>query len=72
MSEFMTGKIKWFSGKLMYGFINGDDGVSYFFHKTNIAKEYKNEYLRHNTKVKFKQMANEKGDFADDIRIVSE
>lgn len=53
----MTGKVKWYEGELNYGFIDGDDGESYFVHLHDIAcwpksrRSYK--HLRHDDRVQF-------------------
>ena len=35
----MKGKVKWFDGKKVYGFITGEDGKEVFVHYSGIVKD---------------------------------
>lgn len=63
----MKGKITTYFRDKQFGFIQGDDGKKYFFHRTNFKNETDVEYLRKNLKVDFTDSFNSKGDFADNI-----
>jgi len=57
----MIGKVKWYDIKKGYGFIEGEDGLDVFIHKSEIPfwtiylnKNDKIEYIKENTNRGFK------------------
>ena len=64
-----VGKVKWFSGKKGYGFIECEDGQDIFVHFSAIKAEgYKN--LEEGQKVQFEIVQGEKGPQAQDVVIL--
>ena len=62
----MEGKVKFYNVRKGYGFIDGDDGQSYFFHITNLpmgAKVYQDD------RVSFESTQGDKGLKADNIQV---
>lgn len=64
-----VGKVKWFSGKKGYGFIECEDGQDIFVHFSAIKAEgYKN--LEEGQKVQFEIAQGEKGPQAQDVIVL--
>ena len=64
-----VGKVKWFSGKKGYGFIECEDGQDIFVHFSAIKAEgYKN--LEEGQKVQFEIAQGEKGPQAQDVVVL--
>jgi CspA family cold shock protein len=64
-----VGKVKWFSGKKGYGFIECEDGQDIFVHFSAIKAEgYKN--LEEGQKVQFEIVQGEKGPQAQDVVVL--
>jgi len=64
-----VGKVKWFSGKKGYGFIECEDGQDIFVHFSAIKVEgYKN--LEEGQKVQFEIVQGEKGPQAQDVVVL--
>lgn len=67
----MKGIVIRFDRSKCYGFIDGEDGQSYFVHQSNILMSgYR--YLVEDQKVKFKPSQNVKGLEAIEVEIVEE
>lgn len=62
----MNGKIKVYKDEKGYGFILGEDGQDYFFHISNVKSV---NSIRRGDNVDFEIQRNEKGYFADNIKI---
>lgn len=65
----MTGTISTYATEKGYGFIKGDDGKDYFFHKSAVDKE---EGICEDALVRFDQKASPKGLSAVHVKIVSQ
>jgi len=64
-----VGKVKWFSGKKGYGFIECEDGQDIFVHFSAIKSEgYKN--LEEGQKVQFEIVQGQKGPQAQDVVVL--
>lgn len=63
----ITGTVKWYGRKLCYGFIAGDDGKDYFFHRSELPKSY----VKRNEKVEFEPAEGERGLTAKGIVLVT-
>ena len=61
----MKGKLSWFDGLKGYGFIDGDDGKSYFIHHTKLPKDLK---ISENDRIEFDIEETDKGNQAVRIR----
>lgn len=66
----MQGKVILFKKDRGYGFILGNDGKSYFVHHSRI-KMSGFRYLEENQVVEFKVSKNDKGLYADEVKILS-
>ncbi len=64
----MNGTIKKYFDDKGYGFIKSDN-VEYFFHISNLAEQ---ATLAEGLEVTFEVGKNDKGDFAKDVRVVSQ
>lgn len=62
----MLGKVKWFNEEKGFGFIDGDDGKSYFCHYSSIEM-LGHKILFEDQPVQFEPGENEKGLFAKNI-----
>ncbi len=60
----MEGKVKWFNTKNGYGFIEGEDGMDYFVHKSALKSI---KFIRENDKVSFEAAEGEKGKYAKNV-----
>lgn len=67
------GKVLWFNDHKGYGFIQGEDGKSYFFHYTGIIKpEGQRKTIEANTEVMFDLGENQKGVIAINVEEVKD
>lgn len=64
----MTGKVKRVYADKGWGFIKGDDGVEYFFHRSG-CKNTKLEQLKEGQDVTFEDAEGPKGPRAEDIYV---
>jgi CspA family cold shock protein len=64
-----TGTVKFFNVAKQFGFINGDDGKSYFFHASAVEGGIQ---LNEGDKVSFKVTESEKGPRAENVKKVAE
>ncbi len=64
----MLGKVKWYNSKKGYGFIEGDDGISYFVPYCNI--ETVSGSLDAGYSVEFTAGKNERGYLAKHVRLM--
>ncbi len=62
----MEGTVKWFNTRKGYGFIDGDDGETYFAHYTALPKGV---YLNENDRVSFEDVDTERGKQARNINV---
>ena len=58
------GTVKFFNRMNRYGFINGDDGKTYFVHKTGLKEGVE---LDEGDRVSFKAVEGERGPKAEDV-----
>ncbi len=65
--EIVNGTVEFFNELKLYGFIHGEDGLSYFVHISEIQNEY---ILKQGDKVKFIPTNSEKGMRARDVQLV--
>ena len=63
----MEGTVKWFNIKKGYGFIDGDDGESYFVHYSALAQ---GKFLKENDKVSFEPVETDKGRQAQNVTLL--
>lgn len=68
----MNGKIVSYKPKERYGFIKGEDGKDYFFHKSHLIHSINNSKIVVDLLVEFKEADNEKGYRAENIKIVKD
>ena len=62
-----TGKVKWFNAEKGYGFIRGEDGNSYFIHKSKLQ----GEHIESGYYVFFRPFVNDRSDYnAKDISVI--
>jgi CspA family cold shock protein len=64
----MEGKVKFFLPKKNFGFIIGEDGKEYFFHKIDL--EDKNAYINKDNDVSFEVEKTDRGIKAAKIKIL--
>jgi len=64
----MEGTVKWFNLKKGYGFIDGDDGESYFVHNSALTK---GKFLKENDRVSFEAVETDKGKQAQKVTLLS-
>lgn len=67
----MFGTIKKIEGAKAFGFIAGDDGIDYFFHKTGLAKGVEFHQLREKDRVSFEDEEGGKGPRACEVEPTS-
>ncbi|MFH1839562.1 MAG: cold shock domain-containing protein [Nanoarchaeota archaeon] len=60
----MEGTVKWFNRKKGYGFIEGEDGKSYFAHYTALDQ---GTFIRENDRVSFEPVQTDKGEQAQKV-----
>ena len=60
----VEGTVKFFNRMNRYGFINGDDGKTYFVHKTGLKEGVE---LDEGDRVSFKAVEGDKGPKAEDV-----
>jgi len=60
----VEGTVKFFNRMNRYGFINGDDGKTYFVHKTGLKEGVE---LDEGDRVSFKAVEGERGPKAEDV-----
>jgi len=58
------GTVKFFNGERNYGFINGDDGKTYFVHGTGLKESVK---IDEGDRVSFKAVEGDKGPKAEEV-----
>lgn len=63
----MTGIVKRVISDKMFGFIIGDDGTEYFFHKSALVREWSFDEVRAGGRVQFDQEEGEKGPRAANV-----
>ena len=66
MSEQQTGTVKWFNDEKGYGFIARENGADLFVHFRSIVGEGRRT-LAEGQKVKFNEVAGQKGPQADNV-----
>lgn len=66
----MKGSIKTYLPEKLYGFIDGDDGKSYFFHANDLMPEHDRSELAEQRYVSFDQQASPKGYKAQRITLL--
>ena len=65
----VSGKVKWFQGKLGYGFVTDNAGQDYFVHHTNIMMDgYRN--LHEGDLVEFEIVDSQKGKQAVKVTLI--
>jgi len=64
----MKGKVKWYDIKKGFGFIEGEDGLDVFIHKSEIP--FWTIYLSKNDKVEYIKENTNKGIRAIDVKIL--
>lgn len=62
-----TGKVKFFNRDKKFGFIQGDDGVDYFFHETGLSEGI---YVKDNDRVEFTAEDGDRGKKAVNVSII--
>jgi len=65
----MKGKVKWYSIKQGYGFIEGEDGESVFIHKSEIP--FWTIFLNEGDKVEYNKENTVRGLKAIDVKLLS-
>lgn len=68
----MKGKIKFYDAKKGFGFVEADDGNSYFVHASNITSGRTSSYLIDNDEVEFEVTQGKKGPQAANIVLTKE
>lgn len=63
----IKGRVKWYNIKQGYGFIEGEDGIDAFIHKSNIP--FWTIYLKTGDKVEYIPRKTVKGSEATDLKI---
>lgn len=63
----MEGNVKWFNRSKGYGFIEGDDGVQYFVHNSQLKET---RFIRENDRVSFDGVETEKGKQAQNVKLM--
>jgi len=63
----MTGKVKKLTRNRAFGFIRGDNGVDYFFHRTDLCGNLTIEKLGEGQRVTFETAERAKGPRARDV-----
>ena len=63
----VKGTVKFFNRKNNYGFIDGDDGKSYFVHATGLKPGTE---IDEGDKVDFKAVSGDKGPKAEDVKLI--
>lgn len=61
-----TGKVKFYNDSKKYGFIQGDDGVDYFFHQTGLTGDIS---VKDGDQVEFTPEEGDRGKKAVDISL---
>jgi CspA family cold shock protein len=64
----MIGKVKWYNIRQGYGFIQGEDGVDVFVHKTEVP--FWNIYLQEGENVEYIQKNTKKGTMATKLKVL--
>ena len=62
--KMVEGTVKFFNRMNRYGFINGDDGKTYFVHKTGLKEGVE---IDEGDRVSFKAVEGDKGPKAEDV-----
>jgi CspA family cold shock protein len=62
----MNGKVKWYNVRMGYGFIEGEDGVDAFIHKSNLP--FWTIFLKTGDKVKYNPKKSNKGWEATEVK----
>ncbi len=65
----VEGTVKFFNSRRNYGFINGDDGVTYFVHGTGLKEGV---VIDEGDKVSFKAVKGDKGPKAEEVEKLKE
>ena len=65
----VEGTVKFFNRMRNYGFINGDDGTSYFVHGTGLKEGVE---IDEGDRVSFKAVKGDKGPKAEDVEKLKE
>jgi tetratricopeptide (TPR) repeat protein len=70
--DLLYGRVERFAAAGTFGFIFGDDGAEYFFHRRNLVPGLGITMLRVGDRVSFRLGTNEKGTVADGVSLVVE
>jgi len=66
----MNGKVVLYKQEKAYGFIEGEDGNDYFFHKNHLLENVDSSKISINLLVEFKDSKNSRGSIAEKIKIL--
>jgi len=64
----MKGKVKWYNIRMGYGFIEGEDGLDVFIHKSELP--FWTIFLNKNDKVEFTKESTKNGLKAIEVKIL--
>ncbi len=64
----MKGKVKWYNIKQGYGFVNGEDGIDAFVHKSDIP--FWTIYLKKGDRIEYTTEETYKGVKAKNLKVI--